>query len=88
MSDDEMERRIKSERAQGLRDKYFIEKTYVERLNNEHYDDRSLKDAFQKDVYALALEFALAHGAQDIVDVGCGSGFKLVHMARIACEQR
>lgn len=60
----------------GLRGNYFIHYGYQSRLDNQAFDDRYLEDEFQKEVYQYARQVA---GDNPLVlDVGCGSGFKLV----------
>jgi SAM-dependent methyltransferase len=57
---------------------YGIKAGYRHRLDNAHFDDTPNKDEWQREVYERAAEIAREIGANTIVDVGCGSGFKLV----------
>lgn len=57
---------------------YFIHVGYRPRLDPQFFDDTPLKDKWQKEVYQFAREVADAHGARRILDVGCGSGYKLM----------
>ncbi|MFQ5513145.1 MAG: class I SAM-dependent methyltransferase [Myxococcota bacterium] len=43
-----------------------------------YFDDTELTDEWQREVYDLALRLARQSGARRILDVGCGSGYKLV----------
>ena len=43
------------------------------------FDDTGFADEWQREVYDLAKDLAVANGWRRIVDIGCGSGFKLVH---------
>jgi SAM-dependent methyltransferase len=43
-----------------------------------YFDDTGNRDEWQKEVYDHARELAVANGYRRILDVGCGSGYKLV----------
>lgn len=58
---------------------YHIKPRYTERAANEFFDDTPFKDEFQVDVYKHARGVAERIGARRIMDIGCGSGFKLVN---------
>ena len=61
-----------------IRNKYWMLKDYKERLDNEAFDDTSLTDEFQKEVYEYAAEVFDRENLSGVIDVGCGSGFKLI----------
>ena len=51
---------------------------YRSRTQYHHHDDRDLTDEWQKEVYEYAATLARSNGHENILDVGCGSGFKLI----------
>ena len=57
---------------------YAIRENYQHRLENDFFDDTPLKDEWQREVYELARQLADERRASTIVDVGCGSAFKLI----------
>ena len=57
---------------------FCLPKNYIERLDNEAFDDTSLTDEFQKEVYEYAAEVFDRENLSGVIDVGCGSGYKLV----------
>jgi hypothetical protein len=59
-------------------DRYCIKDGYKARLKNRFFDDTPLKDEWQDEVYAKAKTLADLHGFQSILDIGTGSGFKLL----------
>jgi SAM-dependent methyltransferase len=64
--------------AVGHPENYYIHPGYHPRADNEFFDDTPLTDEWQKEVYQFAREIADLHGLRRILDVGCGSGYKLV----------
>ena len=58
---------------------YCIKKGYIHRKKSIYFDDTPLKDEYQKQVYELARFYLDKHNCKDVLDIGCGSGFKLVH---------
>ena len=59
---------------------YFLPKYYMSRLEPEYYED-VLSDTgvvWQPDVYALAGQIATSLNASSLIDLGCGTGEKLV----------
>ena len=62
--------------------KYHIREDYVIRPDNEAFDDTPYTDLWQNDVYELAHSIALGYGLPTVLDVGCGSGFKLLKYFR------
>lgn len=61
---------------------YYIREDYRPRLDNEAFDDTPNTDLWQNDVYQLAHELATAYGFRTVLDIGCGSGFKLMKYFR------
>ena len=63
-------------------DSYCLPLNYVIRENNEHHLDIHLKPSkqarYQKEVYIYVKEFMKKNNLKKVVDVGCGSGLKLV----------
>ena len=60
-------------------DKYFLPINYIIRVNNEHYDDTmNPNDHYQKEVYVYVDELMKKKNLSKIIDIGCGSGFKLI----------
>jgi SAM-dependent methyltransferase len=66
----------------GTRQNYFIHDGYEHRKEYAYYDDRSNSDGWQDEVYRYAKEIAEAHNLQTVVDIGCGSGYKLLKYFR------
>jgi 2-polyprenyl-3-methyl-5-hydroxy-6-metoxy-1,4-benzoquinol methylase len=60
----------------GQRENYFIKDGYTIRPDAAFFDDTPFEDEFQRPVYEFAR--MLARKRDRIVDVGCGSGFKLM----------
>ena len=60
---------------------YFsIKRGYHHASSAESFDPTGSTDEFQKSVYALAASFADRFSIASVLDVGCGSGYKLIHM--------
>jgi len=57
---------------------YNLPENYEHRLNPQHHDDRSFTDGWQDYVYEKARKIANENNYSSILDVGCGSGFKLI----------
>jgi 2-polyprenyl-3-methyl-5-hydroxy-6-metoxy-1,4-benzoquinol methylase len=57
---------------------YFVKENYNHRLNNLFFDDTDFKDEWQKEVYTYARQIADAHNLTNILDIGTGSGYKLM----------
>lgn len=64
--------RLPWRKRQGVRD------AYTHQPSPKPYDDRDLKDEWQKEVYLNAQRLAQLNEFKTIVDFGCGSGFKLM----------
>ena len=60
-------------------DKYFLPKNYKHRLNNTHHIDLNETDKYQKEVYIYAKNIMEKYNLNNIIDIGCGSGFKLIN---------
>jgi SAM-dependent methyltransferase len=58
--------------------KFGIRKGYRYRKKEIHWDDTPYKDEYQKEVYELARIYLDRYGYKEVLDVGCGSGFKLL----------
>jgi len=57
---------------------YCIVDGYEIRTNPRHYNDKNETDKYQKEVYIYANNVMEKYDYKNIVDVGCGSGFKLI----------
>ncbi|MBC7829042.1 MAG: methyltransferase domain-containing protein [Chitinophagaceae bacterium] len=68
-----------NERIQPL-EFFSVKAGYHHAANAESFDSTCSSDEFQRSVYDLADSFALKFDDASILDVGCGSGYKLVHM--------
>lgn len=66
----------------GRRENYFIKEGYEVRTENQFFDDTPFEDEFQKPVYEYATDLALRKGYRSVIDLGCGSGFKLMKYFR------
>lgn len=62
---------VKSER-------YNIKKGYTSRSSYHHFDDTKCTDEFQNEVYQMAKVLSIKQGYTRILDIGCGSGYKLI----------
>ncbi|WP_235299344.1 class I SAM-dependent methyltransferase [Portibacter marinus] len=57
--------------------KFGIKKGYIHRKNVDHFNDLSNTDHYQDEVYKYAFELLTKFNYNSIVDIGCGSGYKL-----------
>jgi len=57
---------------------YCLPEGYVERIGAPQSYDAGGDDTWQREVYETALALARVFGLRNVVDFGCGSGFKLV----------
>jgi len=64
--------------GQFLEEKYYIKNGYRHRKSYNYDDDTSYQDEYQKEVYQLAKNYLLENNFSKILDIGCGSGFKLI----------
>lgn len=62
----------------GSPNDYYIHHGYESRLQNAFFDDCSLQEEWQKEVYQFAQELAEREQLNSVCDIGCGSGFKLM----------
>ena len=58
---------------------FGIKKGYHHAVSAEAFDDTPNKDEWQQEVYELANQLGLLQRYSSVIDVGCGSGYKLVH---------
>lgn len=58
---------------------YNIDPNYNHRKEVVYFDDTSNEDEWQKEVYTYARSLAVKNSYKNIVDFGCGSGYKLIH---------
>ena len=59
--------------------KFCIRGAYQHRTEVSYFNDTHLTDEYQLEVYLRAVEIARSENANTVYDVGCGSGYKLVH---------
>lgn len=57
---------------------YKIKENYIHRTTECYFDDTTFKDEWQDEVYAFAKKIAVENGINDILDIGTGSGYKLI----------
>jgi len=57
----------------------FLPENYKERLNPAQYFDMGMKDEWQKEVYEKAAEIFIKNKYETVVDLGCGSAYKLLN---------
>jgi hypothetical protein len=57
---------------------FCIKAGYHAGKNSEIFDDRANRDQWQSDVYESSLSFIKKMNGKSVMDVGCGSAFKLV----------
>lgn len=62
------------------RELFSIKPGYHHAATAESFDDTGGNDEFQRSVYALAASLAAQYNEPTIIDVGCGSAYKLIHM--------
>jgi UDP-N-acetylglucosamine transferase subunit ALG13 len=60
------------------RDAYGITTAYLPNRKYFPFDDRANTDFFQDEVYQTAQRFMSAQGLSGVLDVGCGSAYKLI----------
>lgn len=54
-----------------------IKEGYVENVDVPQFDDRDLTEQWQAGVYMFSSAIVANHPYRDVIDVGCGSGWKL-----------
>jgi SAM-dependent methyltransferase len=57
---------------------YEIKRGYIHRVHVLPHDDRGFGDKYQKEVYQVARDLMRQHQWQSVIDMGCGSGYKLM----------
>lgn len=57
---------------------YCLPENYNHRLNNAFFDDTPYTDQYQDEVYRQAAEIADDYVCFKVLDIGCGSGYKLM----------
>ena len=62
----------------ATKSRYKIVRGYFHRKTYSYFNDTQLTDDFQNDVYKAAKKYAERSGYKTILDMGCGSGFKLM----------
>lgn len=63
----------------GRKQLYHLPAGYVHRTEEAYFDDTGNADEWQREVYEAARALMSKQRLRTVVDVGCGSGFKLVH---------
>ena len=63
----------------GRKPTYEIAPGYRHRNRASYYDDTENADEWQRDVYEESRRLMFEHQLRSVTDVGCGSGYKLVH---------
>lgn len=58
--------------------KYSIKRGYRHRKKYAHFSAKGAKDEMQNEVYKIAENIARENNLTQIIDVGCGSGYKLM----------
>lgn len=58
--------------------KYCINRFYRARSQNHHHDDSLQEDQWQLEVYLHALGIMKKNNYKSIIDIGCGSAYKLI----------
>ena len=57
---------------------YNIKEGYISRSSYHHFDDTPMKDEYQDKVYETAHTLCEKNNLNNILDIGCGSGYKLI----------
>lgn len=64
----------------GRKKRYGIAAGYRHREEPVYFDDLENADEWQREVYVAARDLMRANGLRTVCDIGCGSGYKLVHI--------
>ena len=64
----------------GAKRRFEIDPGYRHRSSINYFDDTANADEWQREVYESARAIMLDKGLRTVTDVGCGSGYKLVHL--------
>jgi hypothetical protein len=62
----------------GASSKYDIFPGYNHRRQSQYFDDTTLTDEWQREVYLFAAEVMRKESLSTVYDIGCGSGYKLI----------
>jgi 2-polyprenyl-3-methyl-5-hydroxy-6-metoxy-1,4-benzoquinol methylase len=65
-------------RGQFALGEYYIKRGYHHRKTYNYDNDTPYKDEYQKEVYQLAKSYLTENDYNRVLDIGCGSGFKLM----------
>ena len=57
---------------------YFIKENYTHRDHENYFNDTPYKDEYQDDVYRTAKHYFTTQNLDGVLDLGCGSGYKLI----------
>ncbi|MBI9061920.1 MAG: methyltransferase domain-containing protein [Marinilabiliaceae bacterium] len=57
---------------------YCIKKGYKHRTSYRYYDNTPCSDEWQNEIYIEACRFAKENNLNKVIDIGCGSAFKLL----------
>lgn len=57
---------------------FYIKEDYISRSQYHHHDDRTFTDGSQNEVYSYAYELLIKNNYKNVIDIGCGSAFKLM----------
>jgi len=68
-----------SEEEWSMQKRYQICWPYRSRSDYHHHDDMDLTDEWQKEVYLHGQHTMRQQGYRSVLDLGCGSGYKLIH---------
>ena len=58
--------------------RYKIKENYLFNLLPTHHNDISYTDGSQNEVYEFCKKLLDENGFESVIDVGCGSGYKLI----------
>jgi hypothetical protein len=78
--------------ARGLfsKKRYHIKRGYHHRQHVVPHDDTGKTEEYQREVYESAAKLAITYGLSKVIDIGCGSAYKLVrylgHLETIGIE--
>jgi SAM-dependent methyltransferase len=70
--------RLKVAAARLRKPKYGLPRGYLHRSTVQVFDDSTNRDEYQNEVYAFARAFYEEQQLHGVLDIGCGSGFKLM----------
>lgn len=64
----------------GATSRFKIDPGYRHRGSTNYFDDTENSDEWQREVYETTRDLMTDRGLRTVNDVGCGSGYKLVHI--------